>query len=137
MVCGSAVREGTHRGSRGVWPHRMAYTQTDPYLSAVWLDSPIVRACARGGRARRIPSSAAAGAVLHPDPHLGGTGSSPRSARDRWPAPRQHLGPGPSGAGTDALRSCLIRARPMASMPCALGGRGRVSRPSFRGARTP
>ena len=99
----SVYRRYYARGcDQGAWPRLMAYLQANPDLSAVLLDSTVVRARERDGRAPKGRDGSRAGSqpgrLQHPEPYLGGsTGPSPTSARDRRPTPRQYLGPGPGG----------------------------------------
>ena len=87
----------------GVWPRLLAHLQAKPDVSAVRLDSTIVRARERGERAQKERGGSRAGPqpgrLRHPDPHPGGSpGPSSAPARDGRPAPRPHLDPGLGGS---------------------------------------
>ena len=148
---GSVAREGTEgrawppayaRGNRSmavggrVPPGRLArlraYLQAKPDRSAVRLDSPIVRARERGGRAQEPRGGARTGSqpgrLRHPDPQPGGS-AGPSPARDGRPAPRPYPGPGLGEDGTDV--PCLGPMTVTVAAPVgATGHRGRLSGPT-------
>ena len=109
----SVYRRYARWRDQDVWPRRMAYRQADLELSAVWLDSTVMRAHVSAAGAPKHKDARPQPRRLQPlDPHPDGSpGPSPAPARDGRTAPRPHSGPD-LGGSLDGRAAVLPDRRP-------------------------